>query len=257
MTSPKAGSPIATSSRPDERRRTLRSRRAQRQASAGGRTSGGVRQPVRTRPKLVLASGSPRRLQLLDQVGISPDALRPASLDETPGGNEPPRALVVRLAQAKAEAARDQIANDEALADAHILAADTIVAVGRRVLIKPQSVDEAVSTLQHLSGRSHRVLTCVHLLTPQDKLRRRVVETRVRFKRLSIEEIDSYIASREWRDKAGGYAIQGLAAAFVRKITGSYTNVVGLPVSEVVQMLVGEGFPVFYNWLKHGEESEL
>jgi septum formation protein len=193
---------------------------------------------------------------LLDQVGISPDALRPASLDETPIGSEPPRALVVRLAQAKAEAARDQIANDEELADAHILAADTIVAVGRRVLIKPESVDEAVSSLQHLSGRNHRVLTCIHLLTPQDKLRRRIVETRVRFKRLSVEEIDSYIASREWRDKAGGYAIQGLAAAFVRKISGSYTNVVGLPVSEVVQLLVGEGFPVFYNWLKHGEEHE-
>jgi len=220
----------------------------------GGQGAGQRSAPPR--PKLVLASGSPRRLQLLDQVGISPDALRPASLDEMPVGSEPPRALVIRLAQAKAGAARDQIANDEELADAHILAADTVVAVGRRVLIKPESVDEAVSSLQHLSGRNHRVLTCIHLLTPQDKLRRRIVETRVRFKRLSVEEIDSYIASREWRDKAGGYAIQGLAAAFVRKISGSYTNVVGLPVSEVVQLLVGEGFPVFYNWLKHDEEHE-
>ncbi len=256
MTSPKAGSPIATSSLIDDRRTTLRAQRASSKAASGGRGRNGAGDVVQARPKLVLASGSPRRLHLLDQVGISPDALRPASVDETPGNNEAPRGLVVRLAQAKAEVARDQIANDEALADAHILAADTIVSVGRRVLIKPESVDEAVTSLQLLSGRSHRVLTAVHLLTPADKVRRRVIETKVRFKRLSIEEIDSYIASREWRDKAGGYAIQGLAAAFVRKITGSYTNVVGLPVSEVVQMLVGEGFPVFYNWLKLGEETE-
>ncbi|MEL6421282.1 MAG: Maf family nucleotide pyrophosphatase [Pseudomonadota bacterium] len=204
----------------------------------------------------MLASGSPRRLHLLDQVGIVPDALRPSSIDETPVANEAPRGLVVRLAQAKAEVARDRIANDEALADAHVIAADTIVAVGRRILVKPESVDEAAASLNLLSGRAHRVLTCVHLLTPADKVRRRVVETRVRFKRLSMQEIDSYLASREWRDKAGGYAIQGLAGAFVRKISGSYTNVVGLPVSEVVQLLVGEGFPVFYNWLKIGEESE-
>ncbi|MGI9387734.1 MAG: Maf family nucleotide pyrophosphatase [Methyloligellaceae bacterium] len=248
MTSPKAASLIATSNETGERRApTLRAQRAQAKSAPGA---------ARTRPKLVLASGSPRRLALLDQVGIKPDALRPATLDEAPASGEPPRALVVRLAQAKAEAARDQIANDDNLADAHVLAADTIVAVGRRVLVKPESVEQAVSSLQLLSGRSHRVLTCVHLLTPQDKLRRRVIETRVRFKRLSLEEIDSYIASREWRDKAGGYAIQGLAAAFVRKVNGSYTNVVGLPVSEVVQMLVGEGFPVFYNWLKLGEELQ-
>ncbi|MEO0617745.1 MAG: Maf family nucleotide pyrophosphatase [Pseudomonadota bacterium] len=210
---------------------------------------------VVVRPKLVLASGSPRRLHLLDQVGIVPDALRPSSVDETPVANEAPRGLVVRLAQAKAEAARDGIANDDTLADAHIIAADTIVAVGRRILIKPESVEEAAASLQLLSGRSHRVLTAVHMLTPADKVRRRVVETRVRFKRLSLEEINSYLASREWRDKAGGYAIQGLAGAFVRKISGSYTNVVGLPVSEVVQMLVGEQFPVFYNWLKAGEDD--
>jgi len=256
MTSPKAGSLIATSSATENRRQTLRAQRAQSAASAKSRSRKDGSDVVQARPKLVLASGSPRRLHLLDQVGISPDAVRPASIDETPGSNEAPRGLVVRLAQAKAEVARDQIANDEGLADAHILAADTIVAVGRRVLVKPASVDEAVTSLQLLSGRSHRVLTAVHVLTPADKVRRRVIETRVRFKRLSIEEIDSYIASREWRDKAGGYAIQGLAAAFVRKITGSYTNVVGLPVSEVVQMLVGEGFPVFYNWLKLGEDTE-
>lgn len=238
----------------EDHRQTLRAQRAGRQTASGSGKSGGA--AVKARPKLILASGSPRRLHLLDQVGISPDALRPASIDETPGANEAPRGLVVRLAQSKAEVARDQIANDDVLADAHVLAADTIVAVGRRILIKPESVDEAVTSLQLLSGRSHRVLTAVHLITPSDKVRRRVIETKVRFKRLSIEEIDSYIASREWRDKAGGYAIQGLAGAFVRKINGSYTNVVGLPVSDVVQMLVGEGFPVFYNWLKLGEETE-
>ncbi len=201
------------------------------------------------RPKLVLASGSPRRLSLLAQVGLNPDALRPASIDEKPRKGEMPRGIVTRLSRKKAEVARDQIANDKDIADAYILAADTIVAMGRRVFMKPQYMEEAVATLQFLSGRTHRVLTGVCLITPDDRTRIKIVDTRVRFKRLSRSEIEAYIASREWRGKAGGYAIQGLAGCFVQKIMGSYTNVVGLPLTEVVGMLSGEGFPIHYNWL--------
>lgn len=208
------------------------------------------------RPKLVLASGSPRRLTLLAQVGINPDALRPASIDETPHKGEMPRALVQRLARSKAETARDQIANDRDIADAFILSADTIVALGRRILMKPQFLEEAVTSLQLLSGRTHRVLTGVCVLTPDDKVRMKIVDTRVRFKHLSRGEIEAYIASREWRGKAGGYAIQGLAGSFVQKIMGSYTNVVGLPLTEVVGMLSADGYPIHYSWLKTGDEEE-
>jgi septum formation protein len=205
------------------------------------------------KPRLVLASASPRRLMLLGQVGIEPDALRPTSIDEQPGKGEMPRSLVTRLARAKAEAARDQIANDKDVADAYVLAADTVVAVGRRILVKPRFVEEAVAALQLLSGRNHRVLTGLCLITPDDRVRLKIIDTRVRFKRLSKEEIEAYIASREWRGKAGGYAIQGLAGCFVQKISGSYTNVVGLPLTEVVNLLLGEGFPIHFNWLKLGE----
>ncbi len=205
------------------------------------------------KPKLVLASASPRRLELLAQVGITPDALRPASIDETPEKGERPRSYAGRVAREKAEATRDAIADDPALADAYIIAADTVVACEGRILIKPQSVEEAVATLKLLSGRVHKVFTAIYMLTPDDSVRRHLVTTRVRFKRLTQNEIDSYVASREWRDKAGGYAIQGLAAAFVQKIVGSYTNVVGLPLAEIVTMLTSEGMPVHYNWLRHAE----
>jgi septum formation protein len=207
------------------------------------------------KPKLVLASASPRRLTLLGQVGIEPDALRPSSVDETPKKGEMPRALAMRLARAKAEEARDGVANDKEIADAYVLAADTVVAVGRRVLVKPRFLEEAVATLQLLSGRAHRVLTAICLITPEDRVRVKLVDTRVRFKRLSKEEMEAYIASREWRGKAGGYAIQGLAGCFVQKVSGSYTNVVGLPLTEVVNMLIGEGFPVHFNWLNLGESD--
>ncbi|MBY0226578.1 MAG: Maf family nucleotide pyrophosphatase [Hyphomicrobium sp.] len=208
---------------------------------------------MQPRPKLVLASASPRRLMLLDQAGIKPDALRPASLDETPKKGEMPRALVARLARAKAEAARDQIANDRDIADAYVLAADTIVSNNLKVFGKPQQVEEAVEFLNRLSGRSHRVLTAVCLITPQDRVRTKIVDTKVRFKYLTKSEIEAYIATREWRDKAGGYAIQGLAGSFVQKIKGSYTNVVGLPLTEVVAMLVSEGFPIHFNWIRAAE----
>jgi septum formation protein len=205
------------------------------------------------RPKLVLASASPRRLTLLAQVGVEPDALRPSSIDETPKKGEMPRALATRLARSKAFEARDAIANDKDIADAHVLAADTVVAVGRRVLVKPRFVEEAVAALRLLSGRSHRVLTAVCLIMPDDRVRVKLIDTRVRFKRLTHEEIEAYIASREWRGKAGGYAVQGLAGCFVQKINGSYTNVVGLPLTEVVNMLSGEGFPIHFNWLRLGQ----
>ncbi len=203
--------------------------------------------------KLILASGSPRRLMLLSQVGITPDAVRPSAVDETPRKAEMPRALVARLARAKAEAARDQIANDHDIAHAHVLAADTIVTVGRRVLMKPKYIEEAVAALQLLSGRAHRVLTGVCLIAPDDRMRTKIVDTRVRFKHLSRNEIEAYIASREWRGKAGGYAIQGLASAFVQNINGSYTNVVGLPLTEVTQLIVAEGFPIYYEWARSAE----
>lgn len=204
-------------------------------------------------PKLVLASASPRRLMLLSQVGITPDALRPASIDETPRKGEMPRRLAARLARAKAQAARDQIADDRELADAFILAADTVVSVGRRTVLSPESVDEAIAALELLSGRAHRVLTALCLITPEDRERVKLVDTRVRFKRLSREEIEAYIASREWRGKAGGYAIQGLAGCFAQKITGSYTSVVGLPLTEAVNLLTGEGYPVHFAWVKSAD----
>ena len=215
--------------------------------------SGAGRNDANIRPKLVLASGSPRRLMLLAQVGIKPDALRPVSIDESPRKGEMPRGIVQRLARKKAETARDQIANDRDIADAYVIAADTIVAVGRRILMKPQYMEEAVASLQLLSGRTHRVLTGLCLITPDDRMRMKIVDTRVRFKHLSRPEIEAYIASREWRDKAGGYAIQGLAGCFVRRLIGSYTNVVGLPLTEVVTMLMGEGFPIHYAWVKAAE----
>jgi septum formation protein len=244
MTSPKAALLTALSRTDSPRRDTLRRQRAR----GFGQQSG-----EQSRSPLVLASGSPRRLTLLGQIGIEPDALRPASIDETPKRGEMPRALANRLARAKAEAARDQIADDVDLAHAYVLAADTVVAVGRRVLGKPAVLEEAVASLELLSGRAHRVLTSICLITPDDRMRGRVVETRVRFRRLSREDVEAYIASREWRGKAGGYAIQGIAGCFVQKLIGSYTNVVGLPLTEVAGLLVGEGLPVHYGWLDAAE----
>jgi septum formation protein len=201
-------------------------------------------------PKLVLASGSPRRLALLEQAGITPDHLRPADIDETPAKGEIPRTLANRLARTKAEVVFRNSKRDAEIAGAYILAADTVVALGRRVLIKPQLVDEAAASLRLLSGRSHRVFSAVCLVTPKGTFRTRLVETRVRFKQLSDNEINAYLASGQWRGKAGGYGIQGLAGTFVVKLSGSYTAVVGLPLYETVHLLEGERFPVTFNWLK-------
>ena len=207
--------------------------------------------PIRdSRPKLVLASGSPRRLALLQQAGIEPDALLPADVDETPLRSESPREVVKRLARTKAEVARRTARNRDDLRNAFILAADTVVTVGRRILPKAEVVDEAAACLRLLSGRTHRVYTAVCVVSPKDHLRERLVETRLRFKRLSRNEFESYLASGEWRGKAGGYAIQGLAGTFAVKLVGSYTNVVGLPLYETVALLEGEGFPVRSTWLE-------
>jgi septum formation protein len=206
-----------------------------------------------TRQLLILASASSRRLALLEQVGIEPDALRPASIDETPKKGEPPRTYAQRLARSKATVAKARIEQEPELQGGFVLAADTVVAVNRRIIGKPEYLNEAAAALQTLSGRSHRVFTSVCLIVASGAVKSRTVETRVRFKRLSREEIDSYLASGEWRGKAGGYAIQGIAGAFVQKIVGSYSNVVGLPLIEVVQLLTGEGFPVYFNWLNRAE----
>jgi septum formation protein len=246
MSLTKAPLPVPPGRTDSPRRETLRAELAR--SKPAGRRAG-------LKPKLVLASGSPRRLTLLAQAGIEPDGLRPASIEETPSKGEMPRSLVSRLARAKAESARDQIANDKDLADAYVLAADTIVAVGRRILVKPRFVEEAMAALQLLSGRNHRVVTGLCMIMPDDRVRLKIVETRVRFKRLSKEEMEAYVGSREWRGKAGGYAIQGVAGCFVQKLVGSYTNVVGLPLTEVVGMLAAEGFPIHFNWLRMGETN--
>jgi septum formation protein len=204
---------------------------------------------VADRPRLVLASASPRRLQLLGQIGIEPDKLLPAEIDEAPQRRELPRTLATRLARTKAEVARHNAVRDPELAGAFILAADTVVAVGRRILPKPELTDEAAACLRLLSGRAHRVYGGICLITPKGNVRSRLVETRVRFKRLSRQEIETYIASGEWEGKAGGYAIQGRAGGFVTRLIGSYTNVVGLPLYETMTLLSGEGYPVYDRWM--------
>jgi septum formation protein len=201
------------------------------------------------RKPLILASGSPRRLALLQQIGLEPTAVIPAEVDETPGRSEAPRLLAGRLAREKAHAARKIAERDEATAGGYLIAADTVVALGRRVLPKTELVDEASTCLRLLSGRAHRVYTGVTMVTPKGAERHRLVETRVRFKRLSKDDLDGYLGSGEWRGKAGGYAIQGIAGAFVTRLIGSYSNVVGLPLYEVATLLGGEGYPIHLNWL--------
>ncbi|MEO1121123.1 MAG: nucleoside triphosphate pyrophosphatase [Pseudomonadota bacterium] len=185
----------------------------------------------------MLASASPRRLDLLRQIGVEPGIIDPADIDETPKADEPPRAYVARLAldKAKTVAARHP--------DALVLAADTVVYAGRRIFDKPTDAGSAKACLRFLSGRRHRVATAVALIRgPDGRSWTRLVETQVRFKRLSSLEIETYLSGGEWRGKAGGYAIQGQAAAFVPAINGSYSNVVGLPLAEVSGMLEAAGY---------------
>jgi septum formation protein len=189
-------------------------------------------------------------LQLLQQVGIEPDALMPADIDETPLRNELPRSLAARLSAEKAHTALKIVDTRPELSGSYLLSADTVVAVGRRILPKCEISDEAGECLRLLSGRQHRVYTALTMISPRTGERRRLVETRVRFKRLSNTDIDSYLATGEWRGKAGGYAIQGLAGAFVVRLVGSYSSVVGLPLYEAITLLAGEGYPIHFSW-KH------
>lgn len=188
------------------------------------------------KPLLVLASASPRRLELLAQIGLVPDLIDPAEIDETPLPGETARLLALRLARAKAAAVAQRSPN------AFVLAADTVVAVGRRLLGKPEDATDAALMLALLSGRAHRVLTAVAVAAPGGKTAARLSETRVRFKRLARAEIDSYLASGEWAGKAGGYGVQGRAGAFVIAINGAYTGVVGLPLYETRALLTGLGY---------------
>jgi len=189
-----------------------------------------------SRPPLVLASASPRRLELLAQIGVVPEAVDPADIDESVSRRETPRLLTRRLAAAKAAtiAARRP--------GAFVLAADTVVAVGRRVLPKAETEAEALACLELLSGRAHRVLTGVCVRAPDGRTAARLVETRLVFKRLTPGEIAGYLASGEWRGKAGGYGVQGRAGAFVLELQGSYSAVVGLPLYETVALLEGLGW---------------
>ena len=194
------------------------------------------------RPELVLASASPRRIELLAQVGITPDHIDPADIDETPLKGETPPRLAERLATSKARVVAER------RPDAVVIAADTVVAVGRRFLEKAADEAEAARFLKLLSGRNHRVFTGVAVWR-DGKLSSRVNETRVTFNPLSDQEIASYVATGDWRGKAGAYGVQGLAGAFVVKLVGSYTNVVGLPLYETLALLSGEGFDVHDGWV--------
>lgn len=189
---------------------------------------------------LVLASESPRRLALLAQIGVTPDAVQPASLDETPLKSEQPRAYALRLAKEKACAAGELWHGAPAL----ILAADTVVACGRRILPKAESEKDVSDCLSLLSGRRHQVMTAVAVRKPDGSLKTAVALTRVAFKSLSAQEIRAYVQCGEGLGKAGGYAIQGRAEAFVRQINGSYSNVVGLPLQVTASLLNGLGFTV-------------
>jgi len=189
-------------------------------------------------PHLILASQSPRRLSLLAQIGITPDTVRPADINEDPIEGEVPRGHALRLAQEKAA----KVAGDNP--DKIILAADTVVGVGRRILPKAETQEEARYCLELMSGRGHRVFTGVAVIKADGDMISRVVETRLTMKRLSAVELQDYLKSGEWQGKAGGYGIQGRAEGFITKLIGSYSNVVGLPLFESRNLLQGAGYPV-------------
>ena len=186
--------------------------------------------------RLVLASASPRRLELLRQIGLEPDAVEAADIDESAQSHETPRRLALRLAIAKATAVA--LLHPQS----YVLAADTIVAVGRRVLPKVETSTQGRACLELLSGRNHKVLTAVAVIAPGGRQASRLAETRLQFKRFSQSEIDAYLASGEGLGKAGGYAVQGRAGAFVIELHGSYSAVVGLPLHETANLLAGLGY---------------
>ncbi len=187
---------------------------------------------------LVLASASPRRLYLLGTIGIEPDLVEPADVDETPRSRELPAGYARRMARAKADAVAPRHPG------AFVLAADTVVAVGRRILPKAEDAATAKACLELLSGRRHRVYGALCVIAPGGRRAERLVLTSVSVKRLHRQEIQAYLRTEEWRGKAGGYAIQGRAAAFIPTINGSYPNVVGLPLAETAALLSGLGYPM-------------
>lgn len=189
-----------------------------------------------TSPSLILASASPRRRELIARLGVQPAGVAAADIDETPLPAELPRVYAIRMAREKANAA----ARD----DAHVLAGDTVVAVGRRILPKAEDESTARQCLELLSGRRHRVFSAIALRAPDGTIRERLSETQLRFKRLSAQEIDTFIASDEWHGKAGGYAIQGRAEALIEWIQGSHSGVMGLPLYETRVLLHSAGFAV-------------
>jgi septum formation protein len=191
---------------------------------------------------LVLASASPRRLALLEQIGLKPDVVAPSEIDESPLKQERPRHLALRLAVEKGRAAK------AAHVDDFVVSADTVVACGRRILPKAETEEEARACLDLLSGRAHDVITGLAVSAPDGREASRVVESRVTFKRVSREEMEGYVACGEWRGKAGGYGIQGAAAALITNIAGSYSSIVGLPLYETACLLEGLGYPVWRRW---------
>ncbi len=199
----------------------------------GGSTAGPV-QLGRVPAPLILASASPRRLALLAQIGIVPDRVVPADIDETPARAELPRVYAMRMAREKAARV--------AAPGSFTLAADTVVAVGRRILGKAETPPDAVACLKLLSGRRHHVITAVTLVAPDGAQGHRVSDSTVVFARLTAAQIEAYLATGEWAGKAGGYAVQGRAASFVRALHGSYSGVVGLPLFETAQLLAGRGY---------------
>jgi septum formation protein len=196
---------------------------------------------VLKKTKFVLASGSPRRRELLAQINVKPDLIDPADIDETPFDGEHPKAYALRVSLEKGNAVA--IRHPGAL----VLSADTVVACGKRILPKAESLETALECLKILSGRRHRVITGMALTLADGKTLQKSVETVVTFKKLSVKNIDQYLASNDWKGKAGGYAIQGQAASLIRFIAGSYSNVVGLPLFEVSGWLEAH----FYNGSQH------
>ena len=191
-----------------------------------------------TSPQLILASSSPRRLELLQQLSITPSSIDPSNIDETPAPKEKPAEYAARMALEKMQTCRNHHAKHI------ILAADTVVAAGSRILDKTDQEDEAQKILQRLSGRRHKVYGAICIGTENGRILQRVIQTTVQFKRLSQNEIDTYCASKEWQGKAGAYAIQGLASAYIKYIAGSYSNVVGLSLYDTAQMLKTAGYKV-------------
>ncbi|MES2728574.1 MAG: Maf family nucleotide pyrophosphatase [Pseudomonadota bacterium] len=192
---------------------------------------------MKNKPAFILASASPRRLQLLAQIGIVPDQVLPVDIDETPHKNELPRALAQRLAVEKARAAQARLD-----APAYVLAADTVVGIGRRILDKTIAASESEACLRLLSGRRHRVYGGIAVIAPDGTLRQRLVTTQLIMKRLSEQEISDYVASGEWQGVAGGYAFQGRAAAFIKTVSGSPSNVIGLSLYDTMGLLTGSRY---------------